>query len=416
MQTNIHSAQVEIIRQKYTVMAPHLNERSLRAWAASEALALGHGGKKILHIVTGLSYTTIHVGVQEIERLQPSQDGTNADTKTDKQRIRKIGGGRIAKVIKDPTLERDLLDIMGSNTRGDPETPLLWSSKSTRHIASVLNQTSKRISHELVSKMLGKLGYSLQSNRKMKEGASHPDRDSQFNFINNKTKEFQKKNQPVISVDTKKKELIGEFKNGGAEYAKKGNPTFVNTYDFIDDAKGKAAPYGIYDISKNNGWVSVGISSDTAEFAVNSIRSWWKEMGSEAYPKAQEIYINADGGGSNGTRVRLWKTELQKLANETGKIIHVSHFPPGTSKWNKIEHKMFCFISKNWRGRPLIDTATIVQLIANTTTTKGLTIKAKLDENEYQKGIKISDIQLKQVKLQKDSFHGEWNYKIIPEN
>ena len=395
-------------------MTPHLNERSLRTWAASEALALGHGGKKILHIVTGLSYTTIHVGVKEIEQF--NLNDTNTDAKTDKQRIRKAGGGRIAKTLKDPTLESDLLDIMEPVTRGNPESPLLWSSKSTRHIASVLNKTSKRVSHELVSKMLGKLGYSLQGARKMKEGADHPDRDAQFNFINNKTKEFQKKNQPVISVDTKKKELIGEFKNGGVEYHTKGNPIFVNTYDFIDETKGKAAPYGIYDISKNNGWVSVGISSDTAEFAVNSIKSWWLEMGSAAYPKAKEIYINADGGGSNGTRVRLWKIELQKLANEIGKIIHVSHFPPGTSKWNKIEHKMFCFISKNWRGRPLIDTATIVQLIANTTTTKGLTIKAKLDENKYQKGIKISDEQLQQVKLQKDTFHGEWNYKITPEN
>ena len=338
MKADTQSTQVEIIRKKYLSMTPHLNERSLRTWAASEALALGHGGKKILHIVTGLSYTTIHVGVKEIEQL--NRNDTNTDAKTDKQRIRKAGGGRKAKTLKDPTLESDLLDIIEPATRGNPESPLLWSSKSTRHIASVLNKNSKRVSHELVSKMLGKLGYSLQGARKMKEGADHPDRDAQFNFINNKTKEFQKKNQPVISVDTKKKELIGEFKNGGVEYHTKGNPTLVNTYDFIDETKEKAAPYGIYDISKNNGWVSVGISSDTAEFAVNSIKSWWLEMGSAAYPKAKEIYINADGGGSNGTRVRLWKIELQKLANEIGKIIHVSHFPPGTSKWNGYSHSL----------------------------------------------------------------------------
>ena len=413
----------EIIQQKYVAMAPHLNERSLRTWAASEALAIGHGGKKILHAVTGLSYTTIHVGTLEIEAAEKTTSSKmadkpedNAQSKTNIQRIRKSGGGRKSKLLKDPTLKRDLLNIIESTTRGDPESPLLWSCKSTRHIADSLNKENTRVSHNLVSKILSEMGYSLQGNRKIKEGAGHPDRDAQFNFINNKTKEFQKKNQPVISVDTKKKELIGEFKNAGQEYCKKGHPTKVNTYDFIDKALGKAAPYGVYDLSKNNGWVSVGVSCDTAEFAVNSIRSWWFEMGEAVYKDATEIYINADGGGSNGTRVRMWKTELQKFANEIGKIIHVSHFPPGTSKWNKIEHKMFCFISKNWRGRPLIDTATIVGLIANTTTKKGLTINAKLDDNIYQAGIKISDEEIRLVKIEKDPFHGEWNYKIMPDN
>jgi hypothetical protein len=265
-----------------------------------------------------------------------------------------------------------------------------------------------------VAKILEQLDYSLQGNRKVLEGSDNPDRDAQFNFIYNKTKDFQSRNQPVISVDTKKKELIGEYKNNGQEYCPKGKPTQVNVYDFLDESKGKVAPYGVFDIAKNNGFVSVGISSDTSTFAVNSIRLWWHEMGKLSYPDATEIYINADGGGSNGSRVRLWKVELQKFANEIGKVIHISHFPPGTSKWNKIEHKMFCFISKNWRGKPLIDRLTVVQLIANTTTKKGLTIKAALDEREYEKGIKVSDEELAQINLKKSDFHGEWNYLISP--
>jgi hypothetical protein len=259
------------------------------------------------------------------------------------------------------------------------------------------------------------MGFSLQSNRKVNEGGKHPDRDEQFKFINNKVKEFQLQQQPVISVDTKKKENIGSFKNAGQEYHKKASAPQVNVYDFIDKEKGKAAPYGVYDLKQNKGWVSVGISSDTAQFAVNSIRSWWYEMGKESYPEATSIYINADGGGSNGSRVKLWKIELQKLANEIGKTIEVSHFPPGTSKWNKIEHKMFCFITKNWRGKPLIDMATIINLISNTTTKTGLKIKAKLDDNIYKTGIVVSDEELAQVNVEKNSFHGEWNYKITPQ-
>ena len=277
-----------------------------------------------------------------------------------------------------------------------------------------MNKSKQRSSSTFVGTILKDIGYSLQSNKKSNEGTDHPDRNAQFEFINEKTKQFQEDGNPVISVDTKKKENVGNFKNNDREYYRKFCPTKVNTYDFVDKTTGKVAPYGIYDVEKNNGWVNVGISSDTAEFAVNGIRKWWENMGKSLYSDAKEIYINADGGGSNGYRTRLWKTELQKLSNETNMIIHVSHFPPGTSKWNKIEHKMFSFISKTWRGKPLVDTATIVNLIGNTTTKSGLKIVAELDENEYQKGIKISDKELEQVNIGKNDFRGEWNYKILP--
>ena len=398
---------ISVIGNKYDLIKAHLNERSRRLWAANEANSIGYGGQKIVSKATALSRTTIKKGIIELTE--------SAGKDIDISRIRKKGGGRKSNISTDSSLRDDICNIVEASTRGDPESALLWSSKSIRKIANELNKKAPRASHNLVATILNKLGFSLQGNRKVKEGSSHPDRDEQFNFINSKAKDFQKRNEPVISVDTKKKELVGEFKNGGKEYCKKGAAEKVNVYDFIDKTKGKAAPYGVYDLSKNNGWVSVGISSDTAAFAVNSIRSWWLEMGVASYPDASEIYINADGGGSNGSRVRLWKTELQEFANETGKVIHVSHFPPGTSKWNKIEHKMFCFISQNWRGRPLKDMATIVQLIANTTTKKGLTINAKLDKNHYQKGIKISDKELKKINLQKDVFHGEWNYTISPQ-
>lgn len=405
---NIADDLFTILQEKYQSMSPHLNERSYRIWAASEAKAIGWGGKKLLSQVTGLAYATIQKGVIELE-LETSE-------RVSLTRIRKEGGGRKKNINKDPTLKRDLEEMVEASTRGDPESPLLWCSKSTRHIADALNKDTQRISHTLVATILDDMGYSLQSNRKVQEGSSHPDRDAQFTFINNKVKEFQSRNQPVISVDTKKKENIGNFKNGGQEYSKIGDPKKVKVYDFVDKEKGKAAPYGIYDITKNKGWVSVGISKDTAEFAVNSIDSWWEEMGKEAYPDAQEIYINADGGGSNGSRPRLWKRELQKFANKINKVIHVSHFPPGTSKWNKIEHKMFCFISQNWRGKPLLDTATIVQLIGNTKTKKGLQIKSKLDEKAYQKGIVISDEEFMAINIEREAFHGEWNYTISPKN
>jgi hypothetical protein len=398
--------QVSLIQKKYQAIAPYLNERSRRLWAASEARALGHGGQKRVHEATGLSCATISKGERELAAAEAGQVET--------ERIRKAGGGRKSKLELDKTLQQDLADILESSTRGDPETPLRWSSKSTRKLAAALNQAAPRVSHSLVAKLLDAMGYSLQGNRKVHEGTNHPDRDAQFQFIAEKAKAFQQQGQPVISVDTKKKELIGRFRNGGQEYRPKGQPILVNVYDFMDKQKGKAVPYGVYDLSKNEGWVSVGLSSDTAQFAVNSIRHWWQEMGAARYANATALYITADGGGSNGSRVRLWKVELQRFADEIGKTVHVSHFPPGTSKWNKIEHKMFCFISKNWRGKPLIDAATIVQLIGNTTTTAGLIIKARLDDTVYKKSIQVTDEELQQLSLEPDPFHGEWNYKIVP--
>lgn len=396
---------IRTVRKKYALMSPHLDERGRRLWAGSEAITLGHGGVQAVHEATGLAWATVDRGVTELRsQAKPLKAG----------RVRQKGGGRKPLIKTDKTLKVDIEAVVEPATRGDPESPLKWTSKSLRKIADALNKDRHRVSHNVVGEILEGLEYNLQANRKVNEGGKHPDRDAQFEFIAAKAKDFQKRDQPVISVDTKKKELVGEYKNPGREYHKKGEPVKVKVYDFIDVEKGRASPYGVYDITKNNGWVSVGISSDTAEFAVNSIRCWWKEMGEEAYPNATEIYINADGGGSNGSRVRLWKTELQKLANELNKVIHVSHFPPGTSKWNKIEHKMFCFISKNWRGKPLIDTATIVQLIGSTTTDKGLKIMSMLDENKYEKGIKISDEALEKVALEKNAFHGEWNYKISP--
>lgn len=399
--------QVLDLQKKYQAMKPYLNERSRRIWAANEARSLGFGGQKVVHEATGISRGTISKGMQEL--------AIEETERVNLQRIRKVGGGRKRKDVLDKDLVQDISNILEASTRGDPETPLLWSSKSTRKIADELNKERQRVSHTTVAKLLDEMGYSLQGNRKVQEGSQHPDRDAQFRFIAEKTKDFQRRKQPVISVDTKKKELIGEYKNGGQDYCKKGKPIEVNVYDFIDKEKGKAAPYGVYDLLKNTGWVSVGISSDTAEFAVNSIRSWWQEMGAADYANAQALYINADGGGSNGSRVRLWKFELQRFANEIGKEIHVSHFPPGTSKWNKIEHKMFCFISKNWRGKPLVDTATIVQLIGNTTTKKGLIIRARLDENIYEKSIKVTDEEFQKIAIKRNPFHGDWNYKITPQ-
>lgn len=395
------------IREKFQRISNHLDEKSRRLWCANEAVEIGRGGITLVAVATGVSRTTITEGVKEIE-------GKKA---LPKNGIRRTGGGRKLTTEKDQALQSDLENMIEGATRGDPEQPLKWVSKSTRHIADELNKKKKRASHVLVSRLLANLGYSLQSNRKTAEGSkNNPDRDEQFNFINKKTKEFQKKNFPVLSVDTKKKENIGNFKNSGQEYHKKGKPEKVNVYDFIDKKKGKVSPYGIYDLNKNNGWVNVGISSDTAAFAVNSIRSWWYDLGKQLYNNTKEILITADCGGSNGYRVRLWKTELQKLATELQVIINVSHFPPGTSKWNKIEHKLFCFISKNWRGKPLIDRATVVNLIGSVKTKTGLVVKAVLDENHYEKGIKISDEELRAVQLEPNAFHGEWNYRIHPQD
>jgi hypothetical protein len=403
----ISASIIDVIKAKYEEISPYLNERSRRIWAASEAKVLGYGGKQAVNTATGITFPTIKLGLRELK--------SDISDRAEITRVRKVGGGRKAVLKKDPLLEADLEKIVESSTRGDPEVALLWCSKSVRKIAEELNRDGHRASYKTISTLLKEKDYSLQSNRKVKEGLNHPDRDAQFNFINDKVRKFQAENQPIISVDTKKKENIGDFKNAGQEYYKKGQAPEVRVYDFIDPEKGKAAPYGVYDVTKNSGWVSVGISSDTAEFAVNSTRSWWNEVGKLAYCDAQKIYINADGGGSNGSRVRLWKTELQKLANEINIPIHVSHLPPATSKWNKIEHKMFCFISQNWRGKPLIDTATIINLIGNTVTKKGLSIKAVLDSNTYQTGIKISDEEFGKINIERDDFHGEWNYIISPQ-
>ena len=392
------------LRKEYQILSVDLHERGRRKWAALQAQRLGYGGKAIVHRATGLSYPTIRRGLLDI----------STSCENELHHMRKVGGGRKSLLEKYPDLEKDLESLVEDTTFGDPEKPLRWTSKSTRHLCEALKEKGYDISQRSVCNLLTAIGYSLQGNRKTIEGGNHPDRNDQFSFINEKVKCFQKNHQPVISVDTKKKELIGNFKNPGREYHKKSQSPEVNVYDFLDKEKGKVAPYGIYDLDKNKGWVSVGISKDTAEFAVNSIRSWWQEMGQHHYKNSTSIYINADGGGSNGSRSRLWKKELQGFANEIGKEIHVLHFPPGTSKWNKIEHRMFCFISQNWRGKPLVDHATVVNLISNTKTETGLTIKARLDKNTYQKGIKVTDEELAQLNLHKEAFHGEWNYTIRP--
>lgn len=391
------------LSDKYERIKHHLDERSKRLWCANEAIGIGWGGVSAVSKATGVSRTTITSGMKEI----------TGNKENPANRIRRTGGGRRKKSEIDKQLVTDLDHLIEPITRGDPESPLRWICKSTRKLATELKNQGHDVSHSLVARILGELDYSLQSNKKTIEGSEdHPDRDAQFHFINDKVKKFQSKNQPVVSVDTKKKENVGNYKNNGREYRKKGNPEKVDVYDFIGK-RGKVAPYGVYDITKNKGWVSVGLSHDTAEFAVNSIKNWWLNMGQIEYPDAKELFITADGGGSNGYRVRLWKVELQKLANELGLNIHVSHFPPGTSKWNKIEHRMFNFISQNWRGKPLIDYVTIVSLISSTKTEAGLEIIAILDENVYEKGRKISDKELAAVRIFKYKFHGEWNYKIL---
>tara|TARA_B110000503_G_C7091781_1_gene389743 strand:+ start:90 stop:1346 length:1257 start_codon:yes stop_codon:yes gene_type:complete len=394
------------IKEKYDRIQVYLNERDKRLWCANEAIFIGRGGASIVSRATQVSRSTIINGIKELKEDKPLS----------KNRLRKAGGGRKALRETNNKLIEKIENLVDSTSRGDPENPLRWTSKSTRNISEELKEIGINASHALVARELSNMNYSLQANKKILEGSNHEDRNEQFEFINNKTKNFLKEAMPVISVDTKKKENVGSYKNNGKEYSKKGEPIKVNTYDFVDKELGKVSPYGVYDVDKNNGWVSVGVSSDTAEFAVNSIKEWWNEMGSAIYKGAKAIYINADGGGSNGSRVRLWKIKLQELANEINLNIHVSHFPPGTSKWNKIEHKMFSFISKNWRGRPLLNRATVVKLIASTSTKNGLKVKAKLDTNEYEVGIKISDEDFKKISILKEDFHGEWNYIISPQN
>nr|CBX28931.1 hypothetical protein N47_B20770 [uncultured Desulfobacterium sp.] len=399
---------VEKIKVKYGYLRSHLDEKVLRLWAAVEAQSLCRGGISQVSEATSLSRTTIYVGISELKSGGPDIDSRLPG------RIRRTGGGRKKLKEKDPSLLQDLDKLLEPATRGDPETPLRWTCKSTTKLAEELTARGHPVSQRTVCNLLDELGYSLQANRKTKEGSSHPGRDKQFMHISDKVKELQSIGQPVISVDAKKKEKIGEFKNGGQEWEKKGSPAEVNVYDFVDPVLGKVTPYGVYDITTNKGWVNVGIDHDTSEFAVESIRRWWREMGSPLYPNANQLLITADGGGSNGSRIRLWKLELQKLADELGMTINVCHFPPGTSKWNKIEHKMFSFISQNRRGRPLITREVAVNLIGNTRTKKGLEITAKLDTNSYKTGIKVSDEELRKIAIERDGFHGEWNYKIKP--
>ena len=387
---------------------PHLDESAARLYLGSEAQILGRGGKQRVAKLARVSRVRIDKGIAEL-----SADKV-LDKNTLSPRIRKVGGGRKQHKQSLSGLMEALESIVNPHTRGDPMKVLLWSSKSLRNIEAALKEKGYSVSYVTVGDLLKSLGYSLQANKKTEEGGKDPDRNGQFEFINKTATVFMTENSPVISVDCKKKELIGNFKNAGTEWFSKGNAPEVNVYDFIDKELGKAVPYGVYDIAKNEGWVSVGISKDTAAFAVNSIRNWWKEMGKEKYPLADKLLVTADGGGSNSSRSRLWKKELQTLASEIELEIHVCHFPPGTSKWNKIEHRMFSYITKNWRAKPLESLEVIVNLIANTTTEKGLTIKAKADKTEYEKGIKIDDETLQNINLTNKEFRGDWNYKISP--
>ena len=396
---------VQWIRGKFEPLRGELDERARRRWAAVESLSLGWGGITAVAAATGLSPKTIRIGRRELA-AEEDTDGP--------RRIRRSGGGRKKLTEQDPQLLSALEALVEPATRGDPQSPLRWTCKSTRQLAAELNRQKHRISHTKVAQLLRAAGYSLQANRKTREGASHADRNAQFEHINEQTKAFQKRRQPVISVDTKKKELVGDFRNGGREWRPRGKPLEVRVHDFQDPALGKAIPYGVYDVTNNEAWVSVGIDHDTAEFAAEAIRRWWTKMGRRRFPKARQLCVTADGGGSNGSRSRLWKAALQKLADKTGLTLVVSHFPPGTSKWNKIEHRLFCHITQNWRGKPLASHRIIVQLIGATTTATGLKVKAALDRRSYPTRQKITDEQLQHVRLKPADFHGDWNYTIRP--
>lgn len=399
MDTNI------VIKQRLDTILPYLNEKQTRLYLANEAMSYGWGGITLLSKLSGKSQKIIQLGTKELKKEV---------AEAPESRIRREGGGRKREKDKQEGLEKAILAIVEAHTVGDPMRVIMWTSKSVRNIQGELEKEGFKVSHELIRQILQQNEYSLQSNRRTQEGGNHPDRDEQFEFINNKSKRFITSNQPVISIDCKKKELIGNYKNNGQEWVKVKNPTEVNVYDFIDKTNGKASPYGVYDVNNNRGWVSVGTSNDTASFSVSTIRSWWENDGKNLYPKATKIYINADGGGSNGLKNRLWKSELQQFANDTGLKIHVSHLPAGTSKWNKIEHRLFSFISINWRGKPLTSLAVIIGLINGTTTKSGLKVTAKLDEREYKTGIKIDDDEFEKINLKRYKFHGEWNYIIRP--
>jgi len=395
----------DALARKFEVLARVLDERTRRLVAAAEAQVIGFGGVTAVARASGLSRGTVIRGIAELKTAPKPARG---------QRVRRQGAGRKRTVDRDATLKRDLEALVEPVTRGDPASPLRWTCKSVRQLASELQRLGHRTSHRMVAELLHQMDYSLQANRKTLEGSSHPDRDAQFHHISDKIREFQADHQPVLSVDTKKKELVGDFKNNGRELRPKGDPEKVRVHDFVIPELGRAAPYGVYDVTQNAGWVSVGVDHDTAAFAAQSIRRWWESMGNAAYPRAARLLITADSGGSNGARVRLWKLELQRLADDTGLQISICHLPPGTSKWNKIEHRLFSYISQNWRGKPLISHTVIVNLIATTTTKTGLRVRAELDTRKYPKGVKVSDQDMAAIRIERDKFHGEWNYTILP--
>ena len=397
------------IQERHDKLESSLTERARRLFVANEAIAFGYGGIVAAARATGMAPSVIGRGIAEVRAIE---DGTASILGL--TRSRRPGGGRKKTTEKDPTLLPDLKALVESTTRGDPESPLLWTARSQRNLVAALIQQGHQTSMKMVSRLLKELGYSLQANRKRLEGMQHPDRNAQFEHINEMIRRQLDAKEPVISVDTKKKELVGPYKNDGRELRAKGDPNDVNMHDFVDPELGRAAPYGVYDLQQNEAWVSVGLSHDTGEFAVQAVRTWWKEMGLPRYPNASSLMITADGGGSNGYRLRLWKLELQGLVDELGFPVTVCHLPPGTSKWNKIEHRLFSFITKNWRGKPLVTHQVIVNLIAATTTKKGLVVRSRLDDRIYAKGRRVSDEQLALVNLEPHAFHGEWNYTIRP--
>jgi len=398
------------IAQRFQYLEGFLNERQKRLFLAAEALTLGRGGITAASKASGISRVTVTAGCNELKKGIVAKESDFIG----QPRVRQKGGGRKKTVDLDPTLMNDLEALIEPVTRGDPESPLRWTAKSVRNLSRELNDQGHKTSHRMVAELLKDLGYSLQANRKTTEGTSNPDRNEQFENIYKTVKIFQKAGEPVISVDTKKKELVGDFKNIGKELRQKRNPEKVRVHDFQDKELGKVAPYGIYDQTLNTGWVNVGIDHDTSSFAVESIRRWWNAMGKDCYPAATKLFVTADSGGSNGSRVRLWKVELQRLSDELGLEIHVSHFPPGTSKWNAIEHKLFSYISQNWRGKPLVSHEVIVKLISATKTQGGLTVHCELDKNKYPKGIKVTDEQMEALNIKRKKFRGEWNYSIRP--
>jgi hypothetical protein len=397
------------IRTRYGRVKSELTERARRLFVASEALAVGYGGIAAASRATGLAASVIGRGIAEVRAIERGAAPPLPPT-----RSRRPGGGRKKTTDKDPTLLRDLQALVESTTRGDPESPLLWTARSQRHLVAALTAQGHQTSMKMVARLLKELGYRLQANRKRLEGAQHPDRNAQFEHINETLRRQIAMGAPAVSVDTKKRELVGPFKNGGRELGAKGAPVDVNVHDFLNPDLGRATPYGVFDLDRNEAWVSVGVSHDTAEFAVQSLRTWWREMGAPRYPAAPSLVVTADGGGSNGYRLRLWKLELQALADELGFPITVCHLPPGTSKWNKIEHRLFSFITQNWRGKPLVTHQVIVNLIAATTTTTGLRVRSRIDDRVYAKGRRVSDTQLASVHLEPHTFHGEWNYTIHP--